>query len=83
MTQQLTTLSNQLRVATDTIPDAETTAITIWTNAGTRNEIPEQNGIAHFLEHMMFKGTKTRTAKQIAEEFDSIGGYLNAYTSLS
>ena len=49
--------------------------------AGGRHERPEQNGIAHFLEHMAFKGTKTRSALQIAESIEDVGGYINAYTS--
>ena len=61
----------------------ETEAVTInfWTDIGSRYERPEQNGISHFLEHMAFKGTGTRSAKQIAEDFDNIGGHLNAFTS--
>ncbi|MEO5614464.1 MAG: insulinase family protein, partial [Cypionkella sp.] len=53
----------------------------IWVMAGGRHEKPTQNGIAHFLEHMAFKGTKRRTSLQIAEEIEDVGGYINAYTS--
>nr|WP_207101076.1 pitrilysin family protein [Paracoccus shandongensis] len=63
------------------MPGLHSTALGIWVNAGGRNERPEQNGIAHFLEHMAFKGTATRTALQIAEAIEDVGGYINAYTS--
>ena len=56
-------------------------SIGVWVTAGGRHERPEQNGIAHFLEHMAFKGTKRRTPLQIAEEIEDVGGYINAYTS--
>ena len=75
------TNSNKLRVAVDEIPHLQTVAIGVFVKTGSRNESLAINGISHFLEHMAFKGTKTRTAKQIAEEFESIGGYINAYTS--
>jgi len=75
------TNSNKLRIAVDEIPDLQTVAIGVFVKTGSRNENLAINGISHFLEHMAFKGTKTRTAKQIAEEFESIGGYINAYTS--
>ena len=80
-TPQITTLPNGLRVATRLMPGLHSTALGIWVNAGGRNERPEQNGIAHFLEHMAFKGTATRTALQIAEAIEDVGGYINAYTS--
>jgi predicted Zn-dependent peptidase len=75
------TNSNKLRIAVDEVPNLETVAIGVFVKTGSRNETLAINGISHFLEHMAFKGTKTRTAKQIAEEFESIGGYINAYTS--
>lgn len=56
-------------------------AIGVWIGTGSRHETPEINGISHFLEHMFFKGTKTRTARDIAESFDRIGGQVNAFTS--
>ena len=74
------TLSNGLRVAVDEMPELKTASIIVRVNAGTRNEKEEENGIAHFLEHMAFKGTKTRTALEIAEKIEDIGGYLNAGT---
>ena len=63
------------------MPGLQSAAIGIWVSAGGRHERLEQNGIAHFLEHMAFKGTKTRTALQIAEAIEDVGGYINAYTS--
>ncbi len=81
MTVQLHTLSNGLRIVTENMPSMESAAIGIWVNAGGRHELPQQNGIAHFLEHMAFKGTKRRSALQIAEEIEDVGGYINAYTS--
>ncbi|WP_420397474.1 M16 family metallopeptidase [Nioella sp.] len=81
MTVQLHTLANGLRVVTEHMPALQSAAIGIWVNAGGRHELPEQNGIAHFLEHMAFKGTKRRSALQIAEEIEDVGGYINAYTS--
>lgn len=80
-TPQITTLANGLRVATRLMPGLHSAALGIWVNAGGRNERPEQNGIAHFLEHMAFKGTATRSALQIAEAIEDVGGYINAYTS--
>ncbi|SET67110.1 M16 family metallopeptidase [Paracoccus homiensis] len=78
---RLTTLPNGLRIATRDMPGLHSAALGIWVNAGGRNERVEQNGIAHFLEHMAFKGTKTRTALQIAEAIEDVGGFINAYTS--
>lgn len=77
----ITTLSNGFRVATDYIPHVETASIGIWVKCGARTELFDESGAAHFLEHMAFKGTKTRSAKQIAETIEAVGGYLNAYTS--
>ncbi len=65
----------------ENIPTVRSVAIGIWIGTGSRNETPELNGISHFLEHMFFKGTKTRSAREIAESFDSIGGQVNAFTS--
>ncbi len=77
----LHTLSNGLRVVTEHMPGLQSAAIGIWVGAGGRHERPEQNGIAHFLEHMAFKGTERRSARQIAEAIEDVGGYINAYTS--
>jgi len=79
--QEIITLKNGLRLATDEMKDVETVSIGVFVNTGSRNEVPEINGISHFLEHMAFKGTKNRSARQIAEEFEGIGGRINAYTS--
>ena len=81
MSVQIHTLSNGLRVVTETMPGLQSAALGIWVNAGGRHERVEQNGIAHFLEHMAFKGTRRRSALQIAEEIEDVGGYINAYTS--
>jgi predicted Zn-dependent peptidase len=81
MTTQVSILANGLRVVTDTIPHVETAALGIWVNIGTRHEKAQINGIAHMLEHMAFKGTKTRKARDIAEQIEAVGGYLNAATS--
>jgi predicted Zn-dependent peptidase len=74
-------LSNGITLAHDKMDEIETVSISILLKTGSKNEHIEQSGISHFLEHMAFKGTNTRTAKKIAEEFDMIGGYFNAYTS--
>tara|TARA_Y100000739_G_scaffold229203_1_gene243147 strand:+ start:362 stop:1567 length:1206 start_codon:yes stop_codon:yes gene_type:complete len=63
------------------MPGLESATIGVWVSAGGRHETVEQNGIAHFLEHMAFKGTKNRSALEIAEQIESVGGYINAYTS--
>lgn len=81
MTIRITTLDNGLRVVTDTNDSVQTISCGAWFNVGTRHETKDINGIAHMLEHMAFKGTKRRTAVQIAEEIESVGGYLNAYTA--
>lgn len=78
---QITKLENGLTVATDTIDTVESVSLGLWTGAGARNETPANNGIAHFLEHMVFKGTETRSARDIAKTIESVGGYMNAYTS--
>ena len=71
---QITTLKNGLRIATDEMKDVETVSIGVFVKTGSRNEDIKINGISHFLEHMAFKGTAKRSAKQIAEEFEGIGG---------
>ena len=81
MTIQLHTLSNGFRIVTENMPGLKSASVGIWVGAGGRHERLEQNGIAHFLEHMAFKGTKTRTPLQIAEAIEDVGGYINAYTS--
>lgn len=81
MTIQLHTLSNGFRIVTEAMPGLKSASVGVWVGAGGRHERVEQNGIAHFLEHMAFKGTKTRTPLQIAEAIEDVGGYINAYTS--
>lgn len=81
MTLELTTLSNGLRVMTDTVRDVESVALGVWVDVGTRNENMLHNGVAHMVEHMMFNGTDQRTSKQIVEAVESVGGQINAYTS--
>ncbi|MCJ7839688.1 insulinase family protein [Lederbergia sp. NSJ-179] len=75
------TCQNGVRVVLESIPTVRSVTIGIWIGVGSRDEKEKYNGISHFLEHMFFKGTKTRTAKEIAESFDSIGGQVNAFTA--
>jgi len=81
MSIELTKLDNGLRVITDRVPSVESVAVGVWVDVGTRHEDMADNGVAHMVEHMMFKGTPTRTAAQIAEEIEDVGGQMNAYTS--
>ncbi len=81
MTVEQTTLSNGFRIVTENMPSLQSAAVGVWVTAGGRHERPEQNGIAHFLEHMAFKGTETRNSREIAEAIENVGGYINAYTS--
>ncbi|HTP66350.1 MAG TPA: pitrilysin family protein [Geobacteraceae bacterium] len=76
-----TVLNNGVRVITENIPHAYSVSIGIWVTNGSRHERRESNGVAHFIEHLLFKGTKRRNALQIAREIDSVGGVLNAFTS--
>ncbi len=76
-----TTFANGLRIASDTIDHVETVALGVWLNIGTRHEKKSENGIAHMLEHMAFKGTANRTALDISKAIEDVGGYMNAYTS--
>lgn len=81
MTVQQDQLANGFRIVSENMPGLQSASIGIWVTAGGRHERLEQNGIAHFLEHMAFKGTATRSALQIAEAIEDVGGYINAYTS--
>jgi len=74
-------LSNGIPVVMEPLKIMRSVALGIWVKVGSRNETPDKNGISHFLEHMFFKGTEKRTAKDIAVEIDSLGGELNAFTS--
>jgi len=78
---QKRTSQNGVRIVSEHIPYVRSVAVGVWVNVGSRNEVPEENGLTHFIEHMLFKGTATRSARQIAEEFDRIGGHVNAFTS--
>lgn len=73
-------LDNGLRVITESMPGVPSVTVGIWVENGSRYETPEQAGISHYLEHLFFKGTQSRTAAQIAEEIDAVGGVLNAFT---
>ena len=76
-----TTLKNGLRIMTAERPQIETVSLGIWVNTGSAAETKEDNGISHFIEHMVFKGTKKRTSRQISEDIENVGGATNAYTS--
>ena len=77
----LTTLPGGTKIISEFIPHVKSFTLGFWFNVGARDESLRNNGISHFIEHMLFKGTKKRTAKMIAEEIESYGGYLNAFTS--
>src|SRR5271166_3205583 len=83
MTEQvsITTLPSGLTVLTERMERVETVSFGAYVGAGTRHETAAENGAAHFLEHMAFKGTETRTAADIAEAIENVGGHINAYTS--
>ncbi|WP_153720388.1 M16 family metallopeptidase [Sporosarcina cascadiensis] len=72
---------NGVRIVHEKMPHVKSVAVGLWVHAGSADETAEQEGIAHFIEHMLFKGTANRTARMIAEQFDQIGGDLNAFTS--
>ena len=75
------TLPNGLIVLTESMPHVRSIAVGIWLRTGSRQENPQRNGITHFIEHMVFKGTRNRTAEQIARSMDSVGGHLDAFTA--
>ncbi len=77
----MTTLPNGVRVITEAMPHVRSVSVGIWIGSGSRRETPEQNGISHFIEHMLFKGTTSRSAEDIARSVDSIGGNLDAFTA--
>lgn len=81
MTIRVSTLSNGLRVASDSMDGVPSTSLGIWAGVGTRNETAEINGVAHMLEHMLFKGTARRSAFAISADIENVGGHLNAYTT--
>ncbi len=80
MSVAVTKLNSGIQVVTDTMPHLETASLGVWVNTGSRHEQGDEHGISHFLEHMAFKGTRRRTARQIAEEIEAVGGDLNAAT---
>src|SRR5271165_3750055 len=80
MSVEVTCLASGLSVVTDRMPHLESATLGVWVGAGGRNEKADEHGISHLLEHMAFKGTKRRSARQIAEELEAVGGELNAAT---
>ncbi len=81
MKPEISKLSNGLTVISDPMPQLESAMLGVWVNAGGRNETKPLMGVSHMLEHMAFKGTTTRSARDLAEQIEAVGGYLNAYTS--
>ena len=82
MSVEVTRLASGLSIVTDSMPHLESAALGVWVGAGSRDERPDEHGISHLLEHMAFKGTKRRNARQIAEAIEAVGGDLNAATSV-
>src|SRR5437588_2976649 len=78
---EITALANGVRVITEAMPHVRSVSVGIWIGSGSRRETAEENGISHFIEHMLFKGTTRRSAEAIAREVDSIGGNLDAFTA--
>ncbi len=78
---EITTLTNGLRVITEAMPHVRSVSVGVWIGTGSRRESAEQNGLSHFIEHMLFKGTTSRSAEDIARSVDSIGGNLDAFTA--
>ena len=81
MSVEVTTLKSGLRVVTDAMPHLQSASLGVWVASGSRKERLDEHGISHFLEHMAFKGTRRRSARQIVEEIEAVGGDLNAATS--
>ncbi len=81
MAIEISVLNNGIRVVSDYMENLETVSVGIWVNTGSRNEAEVENGISHFIEHMMFKGTANRSPADIAVEIENVGGIINAYTS--
>src|ERR1700683_5797043 len=77
---KMTTLRNGVRVITEQMPHVRSVSVGIWIGSGSRRETAEQNGLSHFIEHMLFKGTGKRSAEDIARSVDSIGGNLDVFT---
>ena len=81
MTVEITKLANGMTIVTDRLDTVETVSLGVWVQAGSRFETAANNGVSHLLEHMAFKGTAQRSARDIAEEIEAVGGQLNAFTS--
>jgi len=75
-----TILPNGIRILSESVPYVDSVSVGVWAVAGARDEDHAHHGMSHFIEHMLFKGTASRTARQIADEMDSLGGHLNAFT---
>ena len=82
MSVEVTRLPSNLTVVTDSMPHLQTASLGVWVGSGSRDEQPDEHGISHLLEHMAFKGTTRRSARQIAEEIEAVGGDINAATSV-
>ena len=82
MSVEKTTLNNGIRVVSKKMPHARSVSMGVWVNVGARDESELESGLSHFIEHMIFKGTRKRSAFQIAKEFDAIGGHTNAFTAM-
>ncbi len=78
---KITKLDNGIHILTENIPYVKSFSVGFWFDTGSKNETRQTNGLSHFIEHMLFKGTGKRTARKIADEIESLGGYLNAFTS--
>ena len=78
---EITKLDNGIRVISENVPHVKSFSLGFWFDTGSRDENLRNNGISHFIEHMLFKGTKNRTARKISDDIESLGGYLNAFTS--
>ncbi len=78
---ETTTLDNGIRVITEQMAHVRSVSLGVWIGTGSRRESSDENGISHFIEHMVFKGTKNRSAEDIARSVDSIGGGLDAFTA--
>src|SRR4029453_9581207 len=76
-----TECTSGLRVVTERMPGVRSVTLGFWVLAGSRDEAPPISGASHFLEHLLFKGTKTRSGRDIAEAFDAVGGEVNAFTA--
>jgi predicted Zn-dependent peptidase len=77
-----TILANGVRVVSQSMPHTRSVSMGVWVNVGARDETVAENGLSHFIEHMIFKGTRQRSAYQIAKEFDAVGGHTNAFTTM-